>query len=307
MPPISVGADDIFVFVDAWRQSFAMLPPRTPLDARISWVHHRASSAMLVTSFTTAAAFFSNTVNFVIPVGLFGFFMSLLVMINYAMVCTMFPAVIVLHHHWFAGRGRLRALGMGCLAPCGKQHLLTPAPAPASADTDCPAPSVADLRLLERWFQTCVSGFVWRRRAAIVGFSTILSLFVLFGYALQMDKATEAMRTEVANLDASIEFAKAALETIRAQNRTYEQNERAKVALKVETLSAQTTSAVAKMDLERAKIEQELEAMASTIEMLAGPTADSYIDHVRLEAMKNGSVDKVLVVPTDMPGLKLTT
>ena len=149
---------------------------------------------MLVTSFTTAAAFFSNTVNFVIPVGLFGFFMSLLVMINYAMVCTMFPAVIVLHHHWFAGRGRLRALGMGCLAPCGKQHLLTPAPAPASADTDCPAPSVADLRLLERWFQTCVSGFVWRRRAAIVGFSTILSLFVLFGYALQMDKATEAVK-----------------------------------------------------------------------------------------------------------------
>ena len=90
--------------VDAWKQSFIMLPPSTPLQNRISWAHRRASIAMLVTSFTTSAvslsqfirrialiyclvgialvywrqAFLSNAVNYVIPVALFGVFMALL-------------------------------------------------------------------------------------------------------------------------------------------------------------------------------------------------------------------------------------
>jgi hypothetical protein len=63
-----IGADDIFVFYDAWTQSQAMLPAETPLSNRISWVHHRAATAMLVTSFTTAGAFLSNLVNYVVPV-----------------------------------------------------------------------------------------------------------------------------------------------------------------------------------------------------------------------------------------------
>ena len=99
-----IGADDIFVFVDAWRQSQVILPKGTPLANRISWVHHRASMAMLITSFTTACAFFSNTVNYVIPVGLFGAFMALLVVLNYILVCTMFPAAVVVYHFFLEDR-----------------------------------------------------------------------------------------------------------------------------------------------------------------------------------------------------------
>ena len=99
-----IGADDVFVVVDAWKQSKALLPKETPLPNRISWVHHRAATAMFITSFTTAAAFLSNCVNFVIPVGLFGFFMALLVLLNYLMVISMFPAGIVIYHHWLEER-----------------------------------------------------------------------------------------------------------------------------------------------------------------------------------------------------------
>ena len=78
-----IGADDIFVFVDAWRQSAVLLPRSTPLAARISWTHRRAAGAMFITSFTTAGAFLSNAVSEVTPVCLFGSFMCLLVVINY--------------------------------------------------------------------------------------------------------------------------------------------------------------------------------------------------------------------------------
>eukprot|EP01052_Picozoa_sp_SAG31_P006144 SAG31_NODE_279_length_18600_cov_21.254527_18_plen_236_part_00 len=52
-----IGADDIFVFVDAWKQSSVLLPPTTSLASRISWTHRRAAGAMFITSFTTAGAF----------------------------------------------------------------------------------------------------------------------------------------------------------------------------------------------------------------------------------------------------------
>ena len=59
---LGIGADDIFVFYDAWRQSFTLLPPATELDSRIAWVWRRASTAMFITSATTSAAFLSNSV-----------------------------------------------------------------------------------------------------------------------------------------------------------------------------------------------------------------------------------------------------
>ena len=47
---------------------------------------------------------FSNTVNYVIPVGLFGAFMALLVVLNYLLVCTMFPAAVVVYHFFLEDR-----------------------------------------------------------------------------------------------------------------------------------------------------------------------------------------------------------
>ena len=58
---LGIGADDIFVLQDAWRQSAAQ--PRqisgTKL-ARFEWAYNRASNAMLSTTFTTFMAFVST-------------------------------------------------------------------------------------------------------------------------------------------------------------------------------------------------------------------------------------------------------
>lgn len=125
-----IGADDIFVFVDAWAQAGKVLPSDTPLAARITWAHNRAAGAMLITSLTTAGAFASNTVSAVIPVCLFGGFMCLLVLINYLAVIGMFPAVVVLDHCWTEHRKRAnKRTGCCCgLAPAMHRLLLSLCP-----------------------------------------------------------------------------------------------------------------------------------------------------------------------------------
>ena len=95
---VGIGADDIFVYTDAWRQGAVMLPPDTPLDVRITWTLRRAGSAMLVTSFTTCAAFATNYVNNVVPMQLFGIFMALMVFWDYIFTVTWFPCVVAVYH-----------------------------------------------------------------------------------------------------------------------------------------------------------------------------------------------------------------
>ena len=101
---VGIGADDIFVYSDAWRQSAALLPADVPLACRVSWTLRRAGHAMLVTSLTTAFAFASNIVNDVAAMQLFGMFMSLMVMFDYLYTVTWFPLVVTIYHLHFEGR-----------------------------------------------------------------------------------------------------------------------------------------------------------------------------------------------------------
>jgi hypothetical protein len=55
---LGIGADDIFVLVDAYKQA-SLQPPHISgsLETRFAWAYNRAASAMLSTSLTTCAAF----------------------------------------------------------------------------------------------------------------------------------------------------------------------------------------------------------------------------------------------------------
>lgn len=53
---MGIGADDIFVFVDAWKQSKYEKDPKISgsIEGRLEWTYRRAGGAMLVTSITDA-------------------------------------------------------------------------------------------------------------------------------------------------------------------------------------------------------------------------------------------------------------
>ena len=102
---LGIGADDLFVYTDAWKQSFEMLPDDTPLKTRVAWTHRRAATAMLITSITTAGAFLSNVFAPVASVRLFALYMGILVLLDFVLVITIYPAAIVVRHRCCIEKG----------------------------------------------------------------------------------------------------------------------------------------------------------------------------------------------------------
>jgi len=94
---LGIGVDDMFVYMDLWKQSFLVIPDASK-RVRVAWVFKRACNAMLVTSVTTSMAFATNAVNPSMPLRLFGIFMAILIMVDFFLVITIFPAVVVIFH-----------------------------------------------------------------------------------------------------------------------------------------------------------------------------------------------------------------
>lgn len=76
---IGIAADDIFVFMDAWKQSEHVGPeamqkendsgvPKAELKRRMAYSFRRSARAMSITSSTTAAAFFANLFSPIMPI-----------------------------------------------------------------------------------------------------------------------------------------------------------------------------------------------------------------------------------------------
>lgn len=141
---LGIGADDVFVFTDAWKQSGVVLGARSPLEERMSWTYRRAVKAMGVTSFTTAAAFFSTAVSPIMPISTLGVWAGLLVLLQFVLVITMFPcAIIVWHRFW-----RMRRISNCFKSPVVDESFTTATSsrATSSRPTDSQSASERDLR-----------------------------------------------------------------------------------------------------------------------------------------------------------------
>ena len=93
---LGIGADDVFVFMDTWKQSQAK--SYKSLVHRLSDVYRHAAKAMFITSFTTIVAFLSNVSSPLLAISSFGLFSAILVTVNYLSVILFFPTVVMVHH-----------------------------------------------------------------------------------------------------------------------------------------------------------------------------------------------------------------
>ena len=91
---LGIAADDIFVYLDAWKQSQTYEVYRNNILMRISYTYRRAAKAMFVTTMTTACAFFATGISDIMPVSTFGIYAATLITCNYILVITNFPATI---------------------------------------------------------------------------------------------------------------------------------------------------------------------------------------------------------------------
>jgi hypothetical protein len=94
-----IGADNVFVFTEAWLHSRVLVVEGhpAPIAHRLTWVMREAGCAMFITSFTTAMAFFGNATSGIFAIRTFGLFLGGLVLTNYVLVMSWYAAALAYH------------------------------------------------------------------------------------------------------------------------------------------------------------------------------------------------------------------
>uniref|UniRef100_A0A7S1G3T8 SSD domain-containing protein n=1 Tax=Bicosoecida sp. CB-2014 TaxID=1486930 RepID=A0A7S1G3T8_9STRA len=102
---LGIGADDLFLFRDAYVQMGSAMEAAEARGfsfsaddrkyARMEAAYSRSATAMAITTLTTALSFAGNAVSIIPPVRSFGIFTSVLVVVNYLIVITWFPACVL--------------------------------------------------------------------------------------------------------------------------------------------------------------------------------------------------------------------
>ena len=124
---LGIGADDIFVFCDAWKQSRAHPKASRSIEARFQWSWSRAMKAMSVTSLTTGSAFILTSLSDIPQISTFGTFAAVVIAWVYILTITWFPACVIIHEKYvvqanWPSKGFFASHCCGCLLPiCGYQ------------------------------------------------------------------------------------------------------------------------------------------------------------------------------------------
>ncbi|XP_076844349.1 protein dispatched homolog 1 isoform X2 [Brachyhypopomus gauderio] len=96
---VGIGADDAFVLCDVWNYT-KIDKPNSELSETVNITLQHAALSMFVTSFTTAAAFYANYVSNITAIRCFGVYAGTAILVNYVLMVTWLPAVVVLHERY---------------------------------------------------------------------------------------------------------------------------------------------------------------------------------------------------------------
>ena len=163
----AIGADDIFIFMDAYKQSKYREPEKlVSLEKRMTWVYRRTGQAMAITSATTCAAFLCTLITPLVSIQSFGIFAAFVIFIDYVLVMSLFCTAVVIYHNRFEDRSCF-----GCC--CTDCSLTRPTPteqAKEALDSDAAHEHVDRVG---EFFRTKVAGFIhvpWHRAVIAVVF-----------------------------------------------------------------------------------------------------------------------------------------
>jgi predicted RND superfamily exporter protein len=101
---MGIGADDIFVFHDQWKHTSHIKVLKKRIALRLAYAFRKASSAMFVTSCTTAVSFLATTFSPVMPICSFGIFSSLVITVNYILIMIALPNIYLFYERYINKR-----------------------------------------------------------------------------------------------------------------------------------------------------------------------------------------------------------
>lgn len=93
---IAVGADDVFIFCDTWEQIRQTAGTDISLEVAMAHTFRHAALTIFVTSLTTAAAFFANTVSRITVIRCFGIFAGLSMLCNFFFMLVLTPSILII-------------------------------------------------------------------------------------------------------------------------------------------------------------------------------------------------------------------
>ena len=97
---IGIGADDIFVFHDTWKNSNLIAAIKDRPVLKLSYTFRVAAKAMFITSFTSAVAFLACSLSPMMPIRAFGIFSALIVPICFLLTVTMQPMTYYIYEQY---------------------------------------------------------------------------------------------------------------------------------------------------------------------------------------------------------------
>jgi len=172
---LGIGADDMFVMTDAWVQSTHLY--KSDLE-RMSYTFNRAAKAMLLTSFTTACAFFATAVSRILVIKAFGVWAGLVIIFNYLYFITMYPSLIMIQHYY---KGiRCCFCGYSCPCNCCKEDELESKLDTNIEDGENPVPRPSEHHDIQKEYRWIESFFKDRFSNVIVDNKySILAIFMV--------------------------------------------------------------------------------------------------------------------------------
>lgn len=170
----AIGADDIFIFMDAYRQSQHRNPENlVDMETRMTWVYRRTGTAMAITSATTCAAFLCTLITPLTSIQSFGIFAAFVIFFDYVLVMTLFCTAVVIYHDRYEQRGCFGC----CCTDCSKTD---PSPTEKAHETlESGQDDDAKGDVVSEFFRNQVAGFIlvpWHRLVLAVFFLTWIAL-----------------------------------------------------------------------------------------------------------------------------------
>ena len=116
---LGVGADDVFVFFDAFKQSaYEHTAVAGTTLTRVTYAAKRASKAIFVTSLTTAVAFAATALSDVMPIAAFGALSAIMIFVLFALNVLFFPPALVIYDRWLMNQRNAEARRAGGREGC---------------------------------------------------------------------------------------------------------------------------------------------------------------------------------------------
>jgi len=181
----AIGADDIFIFMDAYKLSKLRDPENlVDMETRMSWVYRRTGTAMAITSATTCSAFLCTLITPLTSIQSFGIFAAIVIFIDYALVMSLFCTAVVIYHDRYEERAPF-----GCCCPCDEM---------SPSNTEIARKELEEYEIddddpVSRFFRNKVSGFVKKRLNRIVlGFLFAIWVSITIWQATVLEPTEEA-------------------------------------------------------------------------------------------------------------------